>query len=84
MLAAWYPELKIRITNSGTSGNTSHHLLARFDRDVVSLNPQWVSICIRINDVWRQFDSPAISTDIYLWIFRISMSVILKLGILPA
>lgn len=60
MLAAYYPEVLLRITNSGTSGNTSRDLLARFDRDVVELNPQWVSICIGINDVWRQFDSPAI------------------------
>lgn len=59
MLVAWYPELKIRITNAGTSGNTSRELLARFDRDVVSLTPDWVSICIGINDVWRQFDTPA-------------------------
>ena len=35
-------------------------LLQRFDSDVVSLNPDWVSICIGINDVWEQFDSPAI------------------------
>ncbi len=61
MLTAWYPELNIRVTNSGIGGNTSRDLLARFERDVVSLNPQWVSICIGINDVWRQFDSPAFS-----------------------
>lgn len=60
MLVAWYPELNIRITNSGISGNTSRDLAACFDRDVVDLNPQWVSICIGINDVWRQFDTPAI------------------------
>lgn len=60
MLVAWYPELNIRITNSGISGNTSRDLAARFDCDVVDLNPQWVSICIGINDVWRQFDTPAI------------------------
>lgn len=60
MLVAWYPELNIRITNSGINGNTSRDLAARFDRDVVDLNPQWVSICIGINDVWRQFDTPAI------------------------
>lgn len=59
MLAVWYPELNIRITNSGVSGNKSRDLLERFDRDVVSLNPDWVSICIGINDVWRQFDAPA-------------------------
>lgn len=58
-LVTGYPELNIRITNSGISGNTSRDLLERFDRDVVSLNPDWVSICIGINDVWRQFDTPA-------------------------
>ncbi len=60
MLAAYYPERKIRITNSGISGNRSSELLARWDRDVLSLRPDWVSICIGINDVWRQFDSPAL------------------------
>lgn len=61
MLAAYYPEVFLRITNSGVSGNTSRDLLERFDCDVVKLNPDWVSICIGINDVWRQFDSPAIT-----------------------
>jgi lysophospholipase L1-like esterase len=59
LLVACYPEVSLRITNSGISGNTSRDLLARFDRDVVSLHPDWVSICIGINDVWRQFDVPA-------------------------
>lgn len=61
MFAAYYPEVFLRVTNSGISGNTSRSLLERFDRDVVNLNPDWVSICIGINDVWRQFDSPAIT-----------------------
>ncbi len=59
MLAVFYPEIKVRVTNSGISGNTSRDLLERFERDVVSLKPDWISICIGINDVWRQFDSPA-------------------------
>ena len=63
MLAVSYPKVFLRVTNSGISGNTSRDLKNRFDRDVVNLNPQWVSICIGINDVWRQFDSPAL-TDI--------------------
>lgn len=61
MLAAYYPEVFLRVTNSGVSGNTSRDLLSRFDRDVTELKPDWVSICIGINDVWRQFDSPAIT-----------------------
>lgn len=60
LLAAVYPEISVRVTNSGISGNTSRDLLARWQRDVLDLNPQWVSICIGINDVWRQFDMPAI------------------------
>lgn len=61
MVYAVYPELNIRFTNSGISGNTSKDLLARYQRDVLDLNPQWVSICIGINDVWRQFDTPAMT-----------------------
>lgn len=56
-----YPEVRLRITNSGISGNTSRDLLERFDRDVVDLNPDWLSICIGINDVWRQFDVPSMT-----------------------
>lgn len=59
LLTACYPHLRIRVTNSGISGHTSRNLLERFDRDVVSLNPDWVSICIGINDVWRRFDCPS-------------------------
>lgn len=60
MLNTWYPDVKVRVTNSGISGNTSRDLRERFKRDVIDLNPDWISICIGINDVWRQFDSPAI------------------------
>ena len=59
LLSAVYPEVRVRVTNSGISGNTSRDLLARFERDVLALSPDYVSICIGINDVWRQFDSPA-------------------------
>ena len=66
MLATYYPDVFLRVTNSGISGNTSRDLIARFDRDVVDLNPDWVSICIGINDVWRQFDSPALTDQCVL------------------
>lgn len=59
LLASTYPERCIRVTNAGISGDTSRMLLARFDRDCIDLDPDWVSICIGINDVWRQFDAPA-------------------------
>ncbi len=59
MLAAFYPDMSFRVTNSGVGGNTSRDLLERYDRDVVDLKPDWVSILIGVNDVWRQFDLPA-------------------------
>lgn len=59
-LNACYPERVIRITNTGTSGNNILDLKNRWDKDLLALNPDWVSICIGINDVWRQFDSPAL------------------------
>ena len=67
MLSTYYPELFIRVSNVGISGNTSRDLLARFDKDVVELKPDWLSICIGVNDVWRQFDCPAMTnTHVYL------------------
>ena len=31
LLAAWYPEICVRVTNAGISGNTSRDLRARYD-----------------------------------------------------
>lgn len=60
LLAAAYPDMPVHVINAGISGDTSSVLLGRFDRDVVAHNPEWVSILIGINDVWRQFDRPHI------------------------
>ena len=59
LLGALLPAYRFRITNSGVSGNTSRDLLKMFERDVIGLKPDVVSIMIGINDVWRQFDTPA-------------------------
>ncbi|MES2460380.1 MAG: SGNH/GDSL hydrolase family protein [Armatimonadota bacterium] len=58
LLVAAYPEHKIRIVNVGTSGNTVRDLKGRWQRDVLDLRPDWLSVMIGINDVWRQFDMP--------------------------
>jgi lysophospholipase L1-like esterase len=52
------PEQKIRVINRGNSGNTVRELAARWEKDVLALEPDCVSIMIGINDVWRQFDQP--------------------------
>lgn len=53
-----YPERQIRILNTGISGNRVTDLDARWQSDVLDLAPDWLSVMIGINDVWRQFDSP--------------------------
>jgi lysophospholipase L1-like esterase len=52
------PQHGIRVINVGTSGNTVRDLDARWQEDVIDLDPDWLSVMIGINDVWRQFDSP--------------------------
>ncbi|MDD6095824.1 MAG: SGNH/GDSL hydrolase family protein [Clostridia bacterium] len=59
MLNAFYPEVHVRVVNSGVNGNTSTEMLERWQRDVLDLNPDYVSLLIGGNDVWRQFDSPS-------------------------
>jgi lysophospholipase L1-like esterase len=58
LLEAVYPERAIRVVNQGNSGNTVRDLAARWETDVLEHRPDWLSICIGINDVWRQFDQP--------------------------
>jgi len=60
MLQAVYPELGIRVVNMGNSGNTVVNLEERWQEDVIDRKPDWLSIMIGINDVWRQYDLPFI------------------------
>ncbi len=58
LIASTYHDLNCRVINAGTNGNTSKDLVARWDTDVLSFTPDWVSIMIGINDLWRQYDTP--------------------------
>ena len=58
LLEASYPARAIRVVNQGNGGNTVRDLAARWETDVLAQRPDWLSICIGINDVWRQFDQP--------------------------
>lgn len=57
-LTSTYPELGIRVVNKGISGNTVRDLKERWQEDVMNQQPDWLSIMIGINDVWRQYDLP--------------------------
>jgi lysophospholipase L1-like esterase len=58
LLSTSYPDYRIRVVNMGVSGNTVRDLKTRWPTDVLGLAPDWLSICIGINDVWRHFHSP--------------------------
>ena len=58
LMSCMYPELGLRIINMGISGNQVRDLEARWETDVMEHRPDWVSVLIGINDVWRQFDCP--------------------------
>lgn len=52
---ARYPELDLQWENRGVSGDTIRHLAARWEQDVIALEPDWLSVKIGINDVWRKY-----------------------------
>ena len=52
---AAHPELGLTWTNRGVSGDTVRDLRARWKRDVEVPRPDWLSVMIGINDVWRAF-----------------------------
>ena len=58
LIGAHHPQARLRILNSGISGNRVTDLERRWERDVLAHRPDWVSLLIGINDVWRQFDDP--------------------------
>ena len=56
LLSACYPSHHIRVLNRGVPGDTVRELKVRWQGDVLDLRPDWLSVCIGINDVWQQFD----------------------------
>ncbi|MCB1069758.1 MAG: SGNH/GDSL hydrolase family protein [Kiritimatiellae bacterium] len=53
LLTALYPRQPVEIINRGIGGDRVVDLEARWDEDVIALNPDWLSISIGINDIWR-------------------------------
>jgi len=57
LLTSFYPEKLIRVCNTGIGGNRVTDLADRWQTDAMDIAPDWLSIMIGINDVWRQFDN---------------------------
>ena len=74
LLATLHPEVSISILNTGISGHCITDLEVRWQRDVLDLSPDWLSVMIGINDVWQQFrnqiDPDQIKIEQYESIYR--------------
>lgn len=55
-LVTAYPDRKPIVLNRGVGGHRIPDLAKRWQKDVIDENPEYVSISIGINDVWRQLD----------------------------
>ncbi|PWR12196.1 GDSL family lipase [Micromonospora acroterricola] len=68
LVGARHPELDVEWVNRGVSGDTVRHLAARWEDDAIAEHPDWLSVMIGINDIWRRYgDRPdeAVPIDEY-------------------
>ena len=79
LLSALYPDSNVEVLNRGIGGNRIPDLELRWQEDVIALRPNWLSVSIGINDVWRGLsDLPEIrSQAVPLDIFRTSYARLL-------
>ncbi|BBA96324.1 hypothetical protein RVR_1571 [Actinacidiphila reveromycinica] len=59
LVTAQAPELALRWTNRGISGNTVRDLASRWQADVLDERPDWLCVKIGINDCWRGMEGNA-------------------------
>ena len=52
-----FPEAGVTFINKGISGNRVEDLLARYEEDFRSIQPDYLSILIGVNDTWRRYDN---------------------------
>lgn len=65
---AVYPDSAMQFYNRGISGNTVKDLAERWDSDVLSVNPDVLSVLIGINDVLN--DNPSVDTVAFEKMYR--------------
>lgn len=61
-IAFKYPK-QFDMNNAGVSGDTTLEMLARYDTDFEVYKPDFMTILIGVNDIWRRYDSGAGSSD---------------------
>ena len=79
ILNATLPSQPIQVLNTGISGNRVCDLEDRWQTDVLDLKPDWLSVMIGINDVWRQFDNAQDFQQISLTQYEETLRSLIKL-----
>lgn len=57
MITAACPEKRIKVINMGISGETSRHVAARWVSDLNEIKPDYATLMIGVNDIWRSYDT---------------------------
>ena len=57
LLNVMIPDNNFEFINRGISGNRTIDLAGRWKKDCIDLKPDFISILIGINDVWRRYDN---------------------------
>ncbi|MCP3028559.1 SGNH/GDSL hydrolase family protein [Halobacillus sp. A5] len=68
-----HPETEVHFVNKGVSGDRITDLEERWGLDVIEEKPDWVSVSIGINDVWRKLDQPGmeqVDPDHFLTVYQ--------------
>ncbi|MDD4124478.1 MAG: SGNH/GDSL hydrolase family protein [Eubacteriales bacterium] len=56
IVTATYPEFEIKFINTGISGETSRQVRARWISDIEGSKPDYATLLIGVNDIWRKHD----------------------------
>lgn len=61
LIASWFtaahPDRKVTFLNRGVSGDRVKDLQKRWVNDCLALKPDWLTVFVGINDVWRKYDA---------------------------
>lgn len=76
--------LNMHLVNAGIGGNTTAHGLDRFERDVASADPDFVTICFGTNDFYRKdISTPQVSPEDYRANLTSMVEKVRALGAVP-
>ena len=79
LLKNFYKDNDNRVINMGISGDRVRELKDRWDRDVLELKPDYLSIMIGINDIWRQFEHPLrVEDHVYIDEYRNTLEELIE------